>query len=247
MLDSVPLNMVLLAKCVEVKLVPTYNPILTKLNINETKRYAGLKNSDFSDELLTLATSEARIFATPKAIWQVYPYEADIATITSPIPLALEGSSIKTHLASSIYTAVLSVTIGPLLETQVQNYFSKGEYTKGLLLDAAGSTAVEAAADQAQLFIAQEAGKLGCEVTSRFSPGYGDWNITVQSDILSLADAQEIGVTATESAMLLPRKSITALIGFVPHHTGITPLTTACLHDNCVSCKQINCLARKEN
>lgn len=196
--------------------------------------------------MLTEAAAEARILSSPRAIWQVYPYEAEGATINAHSPLILHGESVKNHLSLAIYAVLLTVTIGSLLENEVAKYFSKGEYTKGFLIDAAGTTAVEAAADQAARIIIEDGTKLGCLATTRFSPGYGDFDVLIQSSILDLANAQEIEVSATASGMLIPRKSITALIGLVPYEAGITPIE-ACLKDTCLSCKQINCLARKEN
>lgn len=226
--------------------MPTYNPIITQLNISETRRYAGLHDTgNFSEQMLRYACTEARILANPQGIWQVYPYDAATATINALTPLTLQGNSIKNHLSTAVYISILCVTIGGIIEEKVTEYFTKGEYTKGLLLDAAGTTAVEAAADQVCQMIAQHANKLGCQTTFRFSPGYGDWNVTIQPVILDLSDAQEINVSATLSAMLTPRKSITAVIGFTPYHADIN-LPQTCIKDTCLSCNQINCLARKE-
>ncbi len=49
----------------------------------------------------------------------------------------------------------------------------------------------------------------------RFSPGYGDWDVHAQPDLLRLTQAETIGVSLTESFMLRPRKSVTAVIGLL--------------------------------
>lgn len=164
--------------------------------------------------------------------------------LNAPCPLIFEGNSIRDHLKDATYVAVLAVTIGDLTEAASAKSFAQGDYTKGLLLDAAGTTAVEKAANEACLIIDNEAKARGCQLTTRFSPGYGDFAITVQSTILALVGANKINISATSSAMLVPRKSITAVIGLTPHKTGISlsPCT-----NTCQSCNQINCIARKEN
>ena len=54
----------------------------------------------------------------------------------------------------------------------------------------------------------------GKEHTRRFSPGYGDMPIEIQVDILQLLDAsRRLGMVLTESNLMIPTKSITALIG----------------------------------
>ena len=51
-------------------------------------------------------------------------------------------------------------------------------------------------------------------MTWRFSPGYGDLPITIQREFVRVTDAEKrIGLTVNEGGILLPRKSVTAIIG----------------------------------
>ena len=51
-------------------------------------------------------------------------------------------------------------------------------------------------------------------LTPPFSPGYGDWSLAAQDRVLDLLQApKRIGLTLTEGGMLVPEKSITALVG----------------------------------
>jgi cobalamin-dependent methionine synthase I len=50
----------------------------------------------------------------------------------------------------------------------------------------------------------------------RFSPGYGDWTLDNQPQVLQLAEAERIGITLTESNIMIPRKSVSAVIGWKP-------------------------------
>ncbi len=224
--------------------MPTYNPALTYIDINETKRYAGLAASEFPIELIKQACTEAQLLAKPKAIWQVYTYDPEKAVIMGQEPLAIQGLAIIKHLSTAIKLVILAVTIGEQLETTVSQHFAKGEYSAGLLLDAAGTTAVEMAADQISHIIGQQAANGGLLSISRFSPGYGDWNITVQPKILKLTQAEEIGLTTTPTCMLLPRKSVTAVIGLIPHNS-YQEASTECQHQDCSACTQLKCIYRK--
>jgi hypothetical protein len=80
---------------------------------------------------------------------------------------------------------------------------------------------------------------------TRYSPGYGDWDITDQPHILALAGGEAIDVSVTPSCMLIPRKSVTAIIGLAPGTDR--PAPPNCASGGCKTCSQINCLARKEN
>ena len=54
----------------------------------------------------------------------------------------------------------------------------------------------------------------GCYFPFRFSPGYGDLPITLQNQLLDLLDApRRVGLTASASHILIPRKSVTAILG----------------------------------
>ena len=50
--------------------------------------------------------------------------------------------------------------------------------------------------------------------TWRFSPGYGDLPLSVQPQILDVLNAQKrAGVSCLESLLMVPSKSVTAIIG----------------------------------
>ena len=52
------------------------------------------------------------------------------------------------------------------------------------------------------------------ELCPRFSPGYGDLPIEVQKDILLALDSErKIGVHMTDSFLMLPTKSVSAIVG----------------------------------
>ena len=91
--------------------------------------------------------------------------------------------------------------------------------------------------------IFNEVKRQGYMMKWRFSPGYGDWPIQQQPEILELAKGSVIGVSLTESLMLMPRKSITAIIGLY-HPAPDCPAEPAKKHD-CSQCSKLDCLSRK--
>lgn len=221
--------------------MPSYNIPLTRITRQEAARYAGLRGQDdLLQPLLSEACTEALLLAKPRACWQIYPYSAGL--INAPQPLPLSGASIVEHLSGATAVAVLAVTIGAGAEEKSAAHFDGGNYTAGLLLDAAASAAVEDAADIANELITAQARVHGLAAISRFSPGYGDWGIASQPEILALAGGETIGISVTPSCMLLPRKSITAVIGLCP--PGI--ITATPCKNHCANCQKTDCLARKE-
>ena len=84
------------------------------------------------------------------------------------------------------------------------------------MTDAMASALTEQLSDAAEAEIL--AGLPGLHPTWRFSPGYGDLPLTVQDDLLRSVNAEKrLGVTLSESGMLIPSKTVTALIGLSDH------------------------------
>lgn len=222
-----------------------YNAPLSEIDKKETLRYAGMNQlGQFPEDILEQACLDAQLLSTPQGIWNVYPYDSESGIIQSTPPFRLLGQSILDHLSTSVQVAIFAVTIGSPVESAISNNFSTGNYTSGLLLDAAASTAVEIVADEVNKIIASQATKYGLTSIQRFSPGYGDWNITDQPNIVTLAGGTDINITVTSSCALEPRKSVTAIIGLIPKDTPVKSIN--CTLDSCSKCTLKNCMARKE-
>ena len=72
-------------------------------------------------------------------------------------------------------------------------------------------------------------------LTPPFSPGYGDWSLAAQDRVLDLLQApKRIGLTLTEGGMLVPEKSITALV-------GISDRPEEACGQKCVRCNKTDC------
>lgn len=225
--------------------MPFYHAPLPKIDMSETRRYAGLRGAvEFPEQLLEQACNEALLYVKSRGCWQSYHYAATSGTILSQPSYKLEGEKVLSHLEKAVEIAVLAVTIGPELEQAVSERFAAGEYTFGLLLDAAGTTAVESIADAVNAVIADQAARRGLRALSRFSPGYGDWDIVAQPEILTLSGGRDIEIAVTPSCMLVPRKSVTAVIGLAAASEGLP--ATNCKPEGCKNCSQQNCPARKE-
>lgn len=108
---------------------------------------------------------------------------------------------------------LVAVTIGPKLDQKVAELSASGEVTKAFLLNAYGSEAAEALIESLNREISRLAGKRGLETTRRYSPGYGDWPITAQKDLLDTLEAHQIGIRLTEQFLMIPEKSVSAIIG----------------------------------
>lgn len=217
-----------------------YRPSLRAVDVKEARRYAGLRQSqDFPNKIVQDACNIVMLEMEPRAVWVAYPYEAESGTILSEKPYVIPSNNLRRHLGKSEQVILLSATAGERVEEVATKAFADDEYALGLLIDAAATTVVEQIADELEKLILAKYQGQGFRLLTRFSPGYGDWDLKEQVAVAQLANAEAIGVTLTDSLMLMPRKSITAIIGLT---TEKKPGTFV---KGCQSCSMTDCTLRK--
>jgi hypothetical protein len=126
------------------------------------------------------------------------------------------GRLIRMELRGSAAVAVFVATIGPRLEQTARALLAGGQLLEGFVLDAVGSLAAEAVADATQNEVQAFAAAQGWKTTNRFSPGYCTWETGGQHALFSLLPARPAGVTLNDSALMMPLKSVSGVIGLGP-------------------------------
>ncbi|MBQ1867806.1 methionine synthase [Selenomonas ruminis] len=224
--------------------MPIYNAPLLAIDAKETRRYAGLmKAENFDEGKIEAACQDARLLAAPKGIWQLYDYDCETQEIIAEPNCILQGAKIGAHLAGCEKVIALAATVGETIEETVTKRFEAGQYSSSVLLDAAATTAVEQVADAMEKAIRPKAAAKGYGMRWRFSPGYGDWPIEQQPELIRLTGAAAIGIHLSSSMMLIPRKSITAVIGL--YKEDKSKQTTATSHKKgCAACPKTDCPSR---
>ncbi|MEK6589833.1 MAG: vitamin B12 dependent-methionine synthase activation domain-containing protein [Nitrospinota bacterium] len=118
------------------------------------------------------------------------------------------------NLSGCTKASLFICTLGSKLEERVKDYFAEGEQTRAYIMNGIGSAAAEEVAEYVNQIIIKEAEGEGFKTVRRFSPGYGDWNLSDQQAILKTLNPSPIGVTLTERCIMIPEKSITAIVGW---------------------------------
>ena len=175
-----------------------------KLDRSEVLRYMGHSGNDahivqIADDAIACITR----IAIPRYTW----------IITTPDALPLSGNDIRRHLDGCERMAVLCATLGAAVDREIR-LAEHRSMLMALALDAAAGDAIEKVCDAAEDELRMQAGEQEQFLTGRYSPGYGDLPLTLQPDIIALCDApRRIGLSVTETNILTPRKSVTALLG----------------------------------
>lgn len=211
----------------------------------EVKRQLGYQEQTESnpqiEDLITEAITEAQTIIEPRGNYlrlENITISKDKVNLGTG-QLTFVSQDIADLLANQDQVVILAVTIGPALEEKVEQLFASDQLTKATILDAVGSIAVEEAANELQEKIAAEAKEIALpSLTMRYSPGYGDLDLDIQPQLLELVQGQELGVAVNDSFLLIPQKSITALIGLGQTESKVQP---QCDFD-CANCDYDRCI-----
>lgn len=193
-----------------------------KIPKDEVLRYLGYKakkqNIDKSlDELIDLTIEESKKLIEPKFVYHKYDTKlTKDGVCVEGTKLVLTGEDIKNHLKNSKQSVLMAVTVGNRIEQKIKMY-EKVSLTKALILDSCATTAVEEICDIIEERVKLKAEEKGLSITFRYSPGYGDLPLETQRDLIDTLNAEKlIGLTVSSHYLLFPRKSVTAIIGFIP-------------------------------
>lgn len=188
---------------------------LERLDRAEAFRYMGHKGGEIPENINALADEcEQRLLSaiTPKFVYAVFDIEhtAD-GVLVKNTPLILRGKSISSHLRDCEKCVLMAATLGTGADGIIRGYES-GSMEKAVIADSLASAAIEQVCGLAETEI--QGRLVGMSFTWRFSPGYGDFPLDIQRDFLTVLNAgRRIGLTVTENLILIPRKSVTAVIG----------------------------------
>ena len=184
------------------------------MDINEILRYMGCPPEQAAPQTRTLAEQAAvqmEQTARPRSVFREFGLSITGDGVLLESGLLLPGRDLAQHLAGCDRAVLLAVTLSAQADALIRRAESR-DMAQALALDCAAAALVEEVCDrlEGEIFAKYP----GCHFPFRFSPGYGDLPLSVQSGLLALLDApRKIGLCANENHILTPRKSVTALIG----------------------------------
>ncbi len=197
-----------------------------RLDRSEIARYLGLAGRELSGELAGFAADcEGELFrsATPRSVSR-----------TIPVSL-LPGKSrdLARHLRHCSDCVLYALTLGAETDRLLRRWGARS-----MAKAAVGQAVCAVWLDE---LCAELCGGLAGEgqyLTPPFSPGYGDWDLSVQGRLLDLLSAhRRIGLTLTAGGMLVPEKSVTAVV-------GLSDRKEEACGQKCSRCRKTDCSFR---
>jgi hypothetical protein len=120
---------------------------------------------------------------------------------------------VTAQLKKSDEVAIFLCTIGPAMEEWTKKLNFEGDFTKAYIVDTVASVTVECAVDLLHDHIENQMIMRGLKITNRYSPGYCNWDVAEQHILFSFLPKNFCEISLTDSALMLPVKSVSGIIG----------------------------------
>lgn len=176
----------------------------------ETLRYLGYSGQELTSEeerRVSDAIVELISVAHPLSSHRVFPLMVSDGKLSVPAEIELNYPDLYLLLENSHSVLFIAATLGLELDRRLR-YYAKTDASKMVIMDAAASALIEQFCDDLQ----DELPFTG--YTFRFSPGYGGVPLTMQKEIVRVLETEKrIGLTLTDSLLMVPQKSMTGIVG----------------------------------
>jgi len=209
--------------------MPVIYDISLSLKTKDVLRWQGFRGrSKVRPEIETLIRGLLAGLKKARLLEPAVAYEYYTVRTMNGSQISLEGDkTLHGPLLPAIFTeakelVIVVCTIGPKLEKQVTDYSKNGAALKGMTLDGIGSAAVDKLVSEVLRLIGSEVSSRGYEISSPVGPGMPGFPLTEQWQLLELVPAGEIGVSLTSLGIMVPRKSVSMVIGIGPQMTRWT-------------------------
>ena len=214
---------------------------MIELDRAEAIRYMGYHGAQPEDtvlESLTRCGAALQQAVEPKSIYRIFPLLALDEDTLRIADIQIHSRNLARNLQGCREVCLMAATLG-IGPDRLITRASAVRMSDAVIYQAAAAAMIETYCDKVNENIRQEAAVRGMYCRPRFSPGYGDFPITHQRDFSRLLDTpRKIGLTVTESCLLAPIKSVTAVI-------GLSDTPQPCHRKGCEECGKTDCAYRR--
>lgn len=209
--------------------------------IKEAVRYLGYGRNAADERTLALiedAFAELERTAAPKSVCRIFDMDQTEDGRIIIGNMEIKSTSLTRNLKGCVKVLLFGATLGAGVDRFMKRA-SIADMAKAVIIQACAAALLEEYCDEEQLRIGGELEKQGLYLRPRFSPGYGDFDICNQEPLVRMLDcAKSIGLTLTDSFMMTPEKSVTAVI-------GASPIKERCPIAGCEACGKKDCEYRR--
>ena len=207
----------------------------------EVIRYLGYGKSSIDEKTYALiqeSFAELEKISEPKCVYRIFELSFPQENELQICNLHINSKNLNKNLRGCEKVVLLGTTLGSIVDRKLRTH-ELTDIARAVVMQACAATMLEEYCDEMQEKIARQLGEENLYLRPRFSPGYGDFSITHQKELLEMLDApKRIGLTMTDAYMLAPTKSVTAII-------GVSKTKEPCHRKGCEECTKADCLYRR--
>lgn len=208
----------------------------------EAVRYLGYGSHAVDDDTLALINSsfgELDQTAGKRIVYRIFDVSFKDESNLEIGALKVCSENLGRNLRNCEKAVLLGATLGAGVDLLLRRY-SLTNMARAVVLQACAAALLEEYLDCWQEELRREQEEAGFFLRPRFSPGYGDFSICHQQEILGVLEAsKKIGVSLTDGNMLTPTKSVTAVIGLCRERMP-------CRIEGCAGCGKKDCAYRRK-
>lgn len=211
-----------------------------EINRYEVYRYMGIRGEadGRSKELVESCIRELTGKMNPRSFSLEYPVTVDADDWIDMTCFRVRSHNLGRNLRGCERVILFAATIGEGADLLIRRA-SHSDVSRALAMQAVSAAAIEAYCNELNLGYKEEAEKRGFYLRPRFSPGYGDFPLEKQRILCDVLKTEKtVGITLTESLLMIPSKSVTAVIGMSRHREP-------CLLEGCEACSKKDCEFRR--
>jgi len=194
---------------------PAYNMDLILSRLGYKRGVTGI-DEDFG-QLLDSAVKRAESLCSLVLAYRVVGISENAdGTVRLEDGTVLSGQALSRMLSQSRQAVLMASTAGPRIMEEIRSLMDTGRASEAVILDAAASEIADAGLDFLMKYLETQLRRRGMALTKhRFSPGYGDFGIEQQAHFARLLEIEKLGISMTDTFMLVPEKSVLAIAGMV--------------------------------
>lgn len=190
--------------------------------------YRGIQADPQTDKAIDMCIHDLEKVIEPRSLTRSFSaiVKEDDITVDS---VHFHSNSLYRNMKGCTEAVLMICTLG----TETDRLIRRREFTslfEASCLQAAAAAYIETYCDSINEQIKADAHMRGLYCRPRFSPGYGDLDLSSQRDFFHLMRPENhIGVMLSDSFMMVPSKSVSAIIGLAPYDTN-------CILQGCEEC-----------
>ena len=201
--------------------------------------YGGMKADDVVMGVVEECIGELGERVREQCIWREFPLrlgedgEIDLGCFR------VRSRNLAVNLKDCERVILFAATLGTGADYLIQKY-NRLQMSKAVIMQAAGAALIEEFCDEVCRGLKAEYEEKEWYLRPRFSPGYGDFPLECQQALLDGLEAgKRIGIKLTDSLLMMPSKSVTAVM-------GVSRKPYRCDVKGCEACSKIDCAYRRQ-